>query len=69
MGTLFTNTYTDLDQKSKLFETIQWLLEQKNSSKEKSTSKNIFHFFTKWHFEKFINRINVGYKKNTDQRK
>ena len=35
---------------------IQYLLEQKNCSKEKSMSKNIFHVFTKRHFEKFKNK-------------
>ena len=25
-------------------------------------SKNIFHFFTKWYFEKFMNRMNRGYE-------
>ena len=40
---------------------IQQLLEQKNYSKKKSLSKNIFDFLTKWHFEKSINRMNEGY--------
>ena len=41
---------------------IQWLVEQRNYSRERSTSKNIFHFFKKWQFEKFINRMNGGYQ-------
>ena len=41
---------------------ISHLKEQKNYSKEKSISKNTFEFFTKWHFEKFINIINGGYE-------
>ena len=32
---------------------ISHLKEQKNYSKEKSTSKNISECFIKWHFEKF----------------
>ena len=42
---------------------IQWLLEQKNYSKEKSTSKKNFSFFTKWHFEKFINIMTGCYER------
>ena len=41
---------------------ISHLKEQKNYSKEKSTSKNIYECFIKWHFEKFINIINGGYE-------
>ena len=54
METVLTNAYTCSDQKSKL-------LEQKNYSKEKYTSKKC-HFFTKWHFEKFINRMKGSYE-------
>ena len=63
METLPRNVYTCLDQKSKLFEANSiaiGTMEQKDHSKEKSTSENIFHFFTKSHFEKFISRINGG---------
>ena len=41
---------------------ISHLKEQKNYSKEKSTSKNISECFIKWHFEKFINIMNGGYE-------
>ena len=39
---------------------IQYLLEQKDC-KEKSTSKNVI-FFTEWHFEQFVNRMNESYE-------
>ena len=58
METLLTNAYTYLVKKSKLFETNSIAI----VTKELSTSKNIFQFFTKWHFEKFINRMNGGYR-------
>ena len=47
MKTLLTNAYIRLDQKSMLFKTNPTAI----VTKELSTSKNIFHFFTKWHFE------------------
>ena len=31
----------------------------KKTNPKKNLSKNIFNFFTKWHFEKFINRMEV----------
>ena len=61
METLPTTAYTTLGQKSKLFETnsmaigIKELLQRKIYVKKR-------HFFADWHFEKFINRMNIGYK-------
>ena len=46
MESALTNAYTHLD------ENLSYL----NYSKEKSVSQKC-HFFTKWHFEKFINRM------------
>ena len=62
METILTNTYTRLDQKSKLFETISIVLGQKNYSKEKYTSQKHHFFFRRLHFETFINGMNEGYK-------
>ena len=62
MEALLTNTYTPLDQKSKLLETNSIATGAKELLQEKMYVKNIFHFFTKWYFEKFINRMNGGYK-------
>ena len=62
MEALLTNTYTPLDQKSKLLETNSIAIGAKELLQEKMYVKNIFHFFTKWYFEKFINRMNGGYK-------
>ena len=58
MEILLTNAYTCLDQKSKLFKTNSTAI----VTKELYMSKKKFHFFTKWHFEKFINRMNGGYE-------
>ena len=57
METLLTNAYTRLDKKSKLFE--------KNSiaiGTKELLQKTFFIFFTKWPFEKFMNRRDGGYK-------
>ena len=54
METLLTNAYTRLDQKSKLFETNSTAI----VTEELLRQKTFFLFFTKWHFEKFINRTN-----------
>ena len=45
-----------------LFETNSIAIGTYELLQEKSMSQNIFHFFTKWHFEKFINRMNGGYE-------
>ena len=58
MEPLLTNAYTRLDQKSKLFKTNLIAI----GTKELLQRKIYFtkcHFFTKWHFEKFINRMEV----------
>ena len=55
METLLANAYTRLDQKSKLLEATE-LLQRKIY-----VEKHHF-FFTKWHFEKFVNRVSGGYK-------
>ena len=63
METVLTNAYTHLHKKSKLFKTnsiaigTKELLQRKVYVKETS-----FFFFTKWHFEKFMSRMNGGYK-------
>ena len=61
METLLTNAYTCLDQKSKLFKTNSIALGTKELLKRKIYVKKGY-FFTKWHFEKFIIRMNGGYK-------
>ena len=59
METVLTNAYTRLDQQSKLFETNSIA----NGTKELLPRKNLRQrnviFFTKWHFEKFINVMEV----------
>ena len=57
METLLTNASTHLDQKYKLFETNSIAIGTKELLQRKNYIKK-YHFFTKWHFEKFINRIN-----------
>ena len=63
MGTLLGNAYTSLDQKSKLFETNSIAIGTIELLQRKIMSKQIF-CFRKQHFEKFINRMNEGYKMN-----
>ena len=62
MSTLLINAYTQFKNLS-CSKQIQELLEQNNYSKQKSTSKNIFHAFKKWHFLKFTNRMNGAYER------
>ena len=59
MEPLFTNPYAPLDQKSKLFETNSIANGTKKLLQRKIFIKKQF-FLTKWHFEKFINRMNGG---------
>ena len=61
MGTLLTNAYTCLDQKYKLLETNSIAIGTKELLQRKIYFKKHFSFFTKWHFEKFINRMNRAY--------
>ena len=61
MGTVLTNTYTHLDQKSKPFETNSIAIGTKEILQRKIYIK-IRHFFTKWHFEKFISIMKGGYE-------
>ena len=61
METLLTTAYTDLDKKSKLFEINPMVIETKEILQRKIYIKK-HHFFTKWHFEKFINWMNGGYE-------
>ena len=62
METVLTNAYTCLDQKSKLFETNYIAIGTKELLQRKIYVKETSFFFTKCHFEKFINRMNGGYK-------
>ena len=64
MKTLLTNAYTRLDKKSKLFEKNSIAIGTKELLQRKIYVKKhfSFFFFTKWHFEKFMNRMNGGYK-------
>ena len=58
METLLGNAYTSLDHKSKLFKTNSIAI----GTIELLQRKQIFYCFRKQHFEKFINRMNEGYK-------
>ena len=60
METILTNTRTLLDQKSKLFETDLIAIGTEELQRKIYIKK--CHFFTKWHFEKFINRMSRCYK-------
>ena len=62
METLLTNAYTRLDQKSKLFQANSIAIGTKELLQRKLSVKKHFSFFTKWHFEKFINKMNGGYE-------
>ena len=57
MEAFLANAYMRLDQKSKLFETNSIAIGTKELHQRK-----IYIFFTKWVFEKFINRMNGGYE-------
>ena len=61
METFLTNAYTRLDQKSKLFERNSITIGTKELLQRKIYIKK-HHFFTKWHFEKLVNRMNGGFK-------
>ena len=61
METLLTNVYTYLDKKSKLFETNSIAIGTQELRQRKIYVKKR-HFFIKWYFEKFINKMNGGYK-------
>ena len=62
MGTLLTNAYTCLDKKSKLFKT-NWITNSKELLQRKIyVKKHLSFFFTKWCFEKFVNRMNGCYE-------
>ena len=60
METLLTNAYTCLDEKSKVFETSSVAIGTKELLQKNLCQK--ISFITKWHFQKFINRINGVYK-------
>ena len=59
METVLTNAYTHLDQKSKLFETNSIANGTKELLQRKIYVRETSFFFTKWHFEKFINIMEV----------
>ena len=61
METVLKNTYTCLDQKSKLFKTNSIAIGTKELLQRKIYIKK-HYFFTKWYFEKLTNRMNGGYK-------
>ena len=60
METLLTKVYTHLDQKSKLLKTNSIATGTKELFQRKICVKKR-HFLKKWHFEKFINRMNGHY--------
>ena len=60
METLVANAYTHLD-KSKLLE-INSIAIATNKLLQRKIYVKKCHFFTKWYFEEFINRMNQGYK-------
>ena len=62
MKTLLTNAYTCLGQKSKPFKTNSITIRTKELLQTKIYIKNIFHYFTKWHFERSINRVNGSFE-------
>ena len=61
METLLTNTYTRLNQISKLFK-INPIASRNKELYQRNIYAKKRHFFTKWHFEKFINRMNGEYE-------
>ena len=62
MKTLLTNAYTGLGQKFKAFKTNSITIRTKELLQRKINIKNIFHYFTKWHFERSINRMNGSFE-------
>ena len=62
MKTLLTNAYTGLGQKSKAFKTNSITIRTKELLQRKIYIKNIFHYFTKWYFERSINRMNGSFE-------
>ena len=61
METVLRNAYTCLGQKSKPFKSNSIAIGTKELLQRKIYVEKC-DFFTKWHFEKFINRMNGGYE-------
>ena len=61
METLLTNDYTHLDKKYKPFKANSRATGTKELLQTKMHTRKC-HVFTKWNFEKFINRMKEGYK-------
>ena len=61
METLLVSVFTHLNKKYKLLETNSIAIGTKELLQRKIYVKKR-HFFTIWYFEKFINRMNGGYK-------
>ena len=61
MEILLTNAYPCLGQKSKVLETNSVATGTEELFQRKIYAKKR-HFFTKWHFEMFINGMNGGHK-------
>ena len=61
METLLVSVFTHLNKKNKLLETNSIAIGTKELLQRKIYVKKR-QFFTKWHFEKFINRMNGGYE-------